>query len=129
MTAPSTLTPTDTLRKMRGAGVDECLVGWTDSFIRDRRVIMSVDGQDGQIHTGVFSVNSAGHLSGRERPHASKGSVGPPIVPVRAAIVGQTPGQRRPRGDLGKRGGGRGPKAQGSVRNQARGVSGAPGLE
>lgn len=31
------------LRKMRNAGVDECLVRWTDSFMRDRRV-MSVDG-------------------------------------------------------------------------------------
>ena len=44
------------LRKMRRAGVDECLVRWTDSFMRDRRVIMSVDGQDGQemgVSTGL----------------------------------------------------------------------------
>ena len=34
------------LRKMRAAGVDENLVQWTDSFMRDRRVIMSVDRQE-----------------------------------------------------------------------------------
>ena len=34
------------LRKMRAMGIDEDLVGWTDSFMRDRGVIMSVDGQD-----------------------------------------------------------------------------------
>ena len=33
------------LRKMRAMGIDEDLVGSTDSFMRDRRVIMSVDGQ------------------------------------------------------------------------------------
>ena len=32
------------LRKMRAMGNDECSVTWTDSFTRDRRVIMSVDG-------------------------------------------------------------------------------------
>ena len=31
-------------RKMRAMGIDENLVDWTDSFMRDRRVIMSVDG-------------------------------------------------------------------------------------
>ena len=36
------------LKKMRRAGIDECLVRWTDSFMRGRRVIMSVDGQDGE---------------------------------------------------------------------------------
>ena len=38
------------------AGMDENLVRWTDSFMRDRRVIMSVDGQDGEpisITTGL----------------------------------------------------------------------------
>ena len=44
------------LKKMRRAGVDECLVRWTDSFMRDRRAIMSVDGQDGEpmdVTTGL----------------------------------------------------------------------------
>ena len=44
------------LRKMRRAGLDECLVKWTDSFMRDRKVIMSVDGQDGEpvsVTTGL----------------------------------------------------------------------------
>ena len=36
------------LKNMRNADIDECLVRWTDSFMRDRRVIMSVDGQDGE---------------------------------------------------------------------------------
>ena len=36
------------LRKMRKAGLDENLVRWTDSFMRGRRVIMSVEGQDGE---------------------------------------------------------------------------------
>ena len=35
------------LRKVRNAGLDECLIKWTDSFMRDRR-IMSADGQDGE---------------------------------------------------------------------------------
>ena len=36
--------------------MDECLVRWTDSFMRDRRVIMSLDGQDGEemaVTTGL----------------------------------------------------------------------------
>ena len=44
------------LRKMREARVDECLVRWTDSFMQDRRVIMSLDGQDGEemaVTTGL----------------------------------------------------------------------------
>ena len=44
------------LRKMWGAGLDECLVRWTDSFMQDRKVIMSVDGQDGEpvsVTTGL----------------------------------------------------------------------------
>ena len=44
------------LSKMREAVVDECLVRWTDSFMRDRRVIMSLDGQDGEemeVTTGL----------------------------------------------------------------------------
>ena len=44
------------LRKMREAGIDECLVKWTDSSMRDRRAIMSVDGQDGpplEVTTGL----------------------------------------------------------------------------
>ena len=44
------------LKKMRKAGVDECLVRWTDSLTRDRRVTMSVDGQDGEavgVTTGL----------------------------------------------------------------------------
>ena len=36
------------LRKMRNAKIDECLVRWTDSFMRGRRVIMSLDSQDGE---------------------------------------------------------------------------------
>ena len=45
------------LKKMRRAGIDECLVRWTDSFMQDRRVIMSVDSQDGNpkdVTTGLF---------------------------------------------------------------------------
>ena len=34
------------LRWMREMGLDEDLLAWTDSSMRDRRVIMSVDGQD-----------------------------------------------------------------------------------
>ena len=44
------------LRKMRDRGIDECLVEWTDSFMRGRRVIMSVDGQDSdpiEVTTGL----------------------------------------------------------------------------
>ena len=44
------------LRKMRTMGIDEGLVRWTDSFMRDRRVIMSVDGQDDdprEVTTGL----------------------------------------------------------------------------
>ena len=44
------------LRKMRRAGVDEDLVRWTDSFMRDRSAVMSVDGQDGpaqEVTTGL----------------------------------------------------------------------------
>jgi hypothetical protein len=44
------------VKRMRRAGIDECLVRWTDSFMRDRRVIMSVDGQDGEpmdVTTGL----------------------------------------------------------------------------
>lgn len=32
------------LRKMRGIRFGECLVKWIDNFMRDRRVIISVDG-------------------------------------------------------------------------------------
>ena len=38
------------LQKMRAMSIDECLVNWTDSFMRDRRVIMSLDGQDGAMN-------------------------------------------------------------------------------
>lgn len=44
------------LRKMRSAGVGECLVHWIDSFMRDRRVAMSLDGRDGEemeVTTGL----------------------------------------------------------------------------
>ena len=44
------------LRKMRAMGIDEDLVGWTDSFMCDRRVIMSVGGQDDdprEVTTGL----------------------------------------------------------------------------
>ena len=57
------------LRKIRSAGVDGCLVQWTDSFMRDRRVIMSLDGQDGEemaVTTGLPQ--------------------GPPVPPVLFAI-------------------------------------------
>ena len=33
------------LQKTRNTGTDEDLVRWTDSFMRDRRVVMSVDGR------------------------------------------------------------------------------------
>ena len=36
------------LRKMRNAGLDERPVRWTDSFMHDRWVVTSVDGQDGE---------------------------------------------------------------------------------
>ena len=35
------------LRKMRGMGRDENLARWTGGFVRNRKVIISVDGQDG----------------------------------------------------------------------------------
>ena len=44
------------LRKMRATGIDENLVDWTDSFMRDRRVVMSVDGEDDdrrEVTTGL----------------------------------------------------------------------------
>jgi len=44
------------LRKMRNAGLDENLVGWTDSFMQDRKVRMVVDGQEGDemgVTTGL----------------------------------------------------------------------------
>ena len=44
------------LRKMRSAGLDEDLVRWTDSFMRDCSVIMSVDGQESpaqKVTTGL----------------------------------------------------------------------------
>ena len=50
-------------------GIDENLVDWTDSFMRGRRVIMSVDGQDDEprkVTTGLLQ--------------------GSPISPVRFAI-------------------------------------------
>lgn len=34
------------LQKMGNMGLDENIVQWTDSFMRDRRVIASVDSQD-----------------------------------------------------------------------------------
>lgn len=43
-------------RKMTAAGLDENLVRWTDSFMRDRKVIMSVDRQDSEpisVTTGL----------------------------------------------------------------------------
>lgn len=44
------------LSKMQAINLDEDLVRWTDGFMRDRRVIMSVDGQDGpplDVTTGL----------------------------------------------------------------------------
>jgi hypothetical protein len=44
------------LRKMREMELDECLVGWVDSFMRNRRVRMVVDGQEGEemeVTTGL----------------------------------------------------------------------------
>ena len=41
------------LRKMRNAGLDECLVRWRGSFMRDRKAIMSVDGQAMAVTTGL----------------------------------------------------------------------------
>ena len=41
---------------MRERGIDECLVRWTDSFMGNRRVVMSVDGQDSEpmsVTTGL----------------------------------------------------------------------------
>lgn len=36
------------LRKMRNMGLNENLVRWTNSFMRDRKVFMNVGGQDGE---------------------------------------------------------------------------------
>ena len=36
------------LQKMRTAGLEEFPVRWTDSFMRDCKVIMCVDGQGGE---------------------------------------------------------------------------------
>ena len=33
---------------MRNGGLDGCMARWTDSFMRDHKVTMSVDGQDGE---------------------------------------------------------------------------------
>ena len=44
------------LQKMRNMELDENLVRWTDSSMRDRKVIMSVDGQGGEaldVTTGL----------------------------------------------------------------------------
>ena len=44
------------LTKRRKAGVDECLFHWTDSYMRDRMDIMSVDRQDSEavsVTTGL----------------------------------------------------------------------------
>ena len=44
------------LQKIRQWGIDEYLVRWTDSFMRNRQVIMSVDGQDSEpinVTTGL----------------------------------------------------------------------------
>ena len=44
------------LRKMRSMSIDENFVEWIDSFMRDRKVVMCVDGQEGQareITTGL----------------------------------------------------------------------------
>ena len=35
-------------RKMRGMCLDECLVRWTDNFMRGRWVIVNIGGQDGE---------------------------------------------------------------------------------
>ena len=44
------------LQRMRNMKLDDDLVRWTDSFIRDSKVVISIDGQDGQpqaITTGL----------------------------------------------------------------------------
>ena len=44
------------VRRMRELGLDEGLIQWTDSFMRDRRIIMNINGQDGEpeeITTGL----------------------------------------------------------------------------
>lgn len=44
------------LRKMQNPRMNECLVRWADSFMRDRRVAMTLDDQDGEemaVTTGL----------------------------------------------------------------------------
>ena len=44
------------LRKMRSMELDENLVEWVDSFMKGRKVVMSVDGQEGEakeVATGL----------------------------------------------------------------------------
>ena len=36
------------LRKLRAMEVDENLVDWVNSFMKERKVVMSVDGQEGE---------------------------------------------------------------------------------
>ena len=57
------------LRKMREAGLDENLVRWIDSFMRDRRVIMSVDGQDTVLSGTHSAAEERGLLSGGPHQH------------------------------------------------------------
>lgn len=61
--------PSVALRGMRMMGLDENLVKRTDSFMRDRRVVMSVDGQDSEAQD-----DTAGRLQG------------PPISPALSAM-------------------------------------------
>ena len=44
------------LRKLRTMKVDENLVSWVDSFMRERKVVMSIDGQESEakeVETGL----------------------------------------------------------------------------
>ena len=48
------------LKKMQAMDIGECLVDWTDSFMRDRRIITSFDGQDEEprdVTTGLPQVS------------------------------------------------------------------------
>ena len=51
------------LRKIRDRGLDERPVRWIDSFMRDRRVIMSVDGQDNDHMEGTADLPQGSQTS------------------------------------------------------------------
>ena len=52
------------VRRMREIKVDEDLVGWTDSFMQERRVRMAIDGVESEelkVSTGLSQGSSVPH--------------------------------------------------------------------